>query len=266
MREPQINPEIKDTLISYLESTSRIIGLDLCFYTYAYRQMIPGYWQIHAHPVCMKVKEKHIKECVVHCGNGIPDRILAQEPGVVDKCPFGCTQIIAPVFYGDTLGGVLFAGVFKEEGDKNANAGLRAFRSKEWVATRRNIVKILALGISAVMVSESKTQKNNMRLEIMRFIMENLFYSIRLKDLAKYIKKSQSRTSHLVKEHFGCSFQHLLADMRINRAMSMLSQSNLSVLEISNELGFADQSHFTRTFKARTLLTPLAYRKKHSLV
>jgi AraC family transcriptional regulator len=33
--------------------------------------------------------------------------------------------------------------------------------------------------------------------------------------------------------------------------------------ELSVEAGFADQSHFTRLFRARTGLTPATYRRSH---
>ena len=85
----------------------------------------------------------------------------------------------------------------------------------------------------------------------------------KLEELAAFIQKSPSRTSHLVREYFGCSFQHLVTDIRINRAMAMLTQTNYSVAHIAMELGFSDQSHFTHSFKKWISVTPLAYRKKH---
>lgn len=49
--------------------------------------------------------------------------------------------------------------------------------------------------------------------------------------------------------------------LRIANACRMLRQSRRSLVEIALACGFADQSHFTRTFKRFVNMTPHAYRK-----
>jgi AraC family transcriptional regulator len=49
--------------------------------------------------------------------------------------------------------------------------------------------------------------------------------------------------------------------LRIASACRMLRQSRRSLADIALACGFADQSHFTRTFKRFVNMTPHAYRK-----
>jgi AraC-like DNA-binding protein len=44
-------------------------------------------------------------------------------------------------------------------------------------------------------------------------------------------------------------------------AKSLLKQTTMSIQEIWNCLGFEDASHFTRTFKKLSKITPTEYRK-----
>ena len=57
------------------------------------------------------------------------------------------------------------------------------------------------------------------------------------------------------------SFQIVLAEARREHAEKLLKSTRLSIQEISNILGYADISHFTRAFKKWVGLTPTIYRK-----
>jgi transcriptional regulator GlxA family with amidase domain len=51
--------------------------------------------------------------------------------------------------------------------------------------------------------------------------------------------------------------------IRINRAMQLLVDSEMSVSEISDEIGFCNANYFNKIFKQYVRLTPLAYRKNN---
>jgi len=70
--------------------------------------------------------------------------------------------------------------------------------------------------------------------------------------------------SHLMREfrrRYHCTIGDYVRRLRVERACSLLSASTTSPSEIALDLGFADQSHFNRTFKAGTGMTPTEYRK-----
>jgi AraC family transcriptional regulator len=58
----------------------------------------------------------------------------------------------------------------------------------------------------------------------------------------------------------GCSLGEYARRHRLEHARRLVAAGHLPLVEIASEAGFADQSHFTRTFKRFTGLTPRQYR------
>jgi AraC family transcriptional regulator len=63
------------------------------------------------------------------------------------------------------------------------------------------------------------------------------------------------------RRHFGCTVGAFVRRERVGLACQQLTNSNTPLADIALRTGFADQSHFTRTFKQQIGLTPSAYRK-----
>jgi AraC family transcriptional regulator len=62
-------------------------------------------------------------------------------------------------------------------------------------------------------------------------------------------------------QHYGVSVGQFVRMQRIERARNMLAHSDSTLSDTALLLGFSDQSHFCRTFKKQTGLTPLEYRR-----
>jgi len=61
--------------------------------------------------------------------------------------------------------------------------------------------------------------------------------------------------------YFNCTFGEYVRKLRIEKALALMSDKDLSLTEIAFRCGFADQSHFLRTFKRILGLNPSGYRK-----
>ena len=69
---------------------------------------------------------------------------------------------------------------------------------------------------------------------------------------------------HMVREfskYMGISPIAYLAQRRIDEAKILLSSTNVSILDIANDIGFSSSSYFSQRFKASTGMTPLQYRQ-----
>jgi transcriptional regulator GlxA family with amidase domain len=75
-------------------------------------------------------------------------------------------------------------------------------------------------------------------------------------ELAVRLKLSPSRLRHLFKEGVGISLGQYLRRLRLLRARWLLEASGLTVTEAMAEVGWADESHFRRDFKARFSVSP----------
>jgi AraC family transcriptional regulator len=51
---------------------------------------------------------------------------------------------------------------------------------------------------------------------------------------------------------------------RIQRAKSLIRGDLMPLAEVAQEVGFADQSHFTRRFRVHEGRTPAAYAREHA--
>lgn len=93
----------------------------------------------------------------------------------------------------------------------------------------------------------------------------NFRYNLSLEEYARLCHRSLSS----FKREFGAVFQEppgkWLLRKRVEWAANLLRNSKMNVTEVAYESGFQDVSHFSRAFKARLGVSPLAYRQ-NSLV
>jgi AraC family transcriptional regulator of arabinose operon len=91
---------------------------------------------------------------------------------------------------------------------------------------------------------------------------EHLDQPMRVSALAALANLSAAHFSVLFKEQTGCSPRDYLHLLRIHRACQLLRSSNLNVKEIATRLGYQDQFHFSRQFKAFQVVPPSEYRDR----
>jgi len=88
-------------------------------------------------------------------------------------------------------------------------------------------------------------------------------------NLAYIAKELGIHPVHLSRDfarYFNCSFGEYIRKIRIEKALTMINNKNINFSDIVFECGFADQSHFIRSFKTITNTTPLQYRKQLSVL
>lgn len=80
--------------------------------------------------------------------------------------------------------------------------------------------------------------------------------------LAAELHLSPAHFSRLFKKHTGQSPLDFLVETRLARARHLLRETHLSIGEIAERLDYADVYFFSRQFKQKTGLPPLAYRRQ----
>lgn len=95
---------------------------------------------------------------------------------------------------------------------------------------------------------------------IREYIRKNLASNIGLTELAGQVNLSPHYFSMLFKHSLGVSPHRYVLQERIHEAQRKLPVGRTSISELALNLGFSDQSHFSRAFRKMTGTTPKRYR------
>ncbi|AKD55680.1 helix-turn-helix domain-containing protein [Spirosoma radiotolerans] len=79
--------------------------------------------------------------------------------------------------------------------------------------------------------------------------------------LAEHVNLSPSYLSDMLRSLIGQNAQHYIHDKLIEKAKEKLSTTTLSVSEVAYVLGFEHSQSFSKLFKTKTNLSPLAFRR-----
>jgi AraC family transcriptional regulator len=79
-------------------------------------------------------------------------------------------------------------------------------------------------------------------------------------DLAGIAHMSEFHFSRLFKQSTGYAPYRYVMGRRVQRGRELLAKTALPLHEISEKLGFGDQSHFTTVFKKNVGMTPKQFR------
>jgi AraC family transcriptional regulator len=109
-----------------------------------------------------------------------------------------------------------------------------------------------------------KEYKNGLPLYQLKLIIEyiqaHLEENLTLTQLASLIQISPHYFASLFKQSTGLSPYKYITKCRLDKAKMLLRQRDLSIAFICQEVGFKNQSHFTRVFRQYFQITPKAYR------
>jgi len=97
---------------------------------------------------------------------------------------------------------------------------------------------------------------------IFRFIGENCGNTVHVRQAARLCGMSESHFMSFFKQVTGLSFVAYFNHFRIERAQALLAASDESMVSISQQVGFCDQSYFGTVFRKIVGMPPAAYRRR----
>lgn len=96
------------------------------------------------------------------------------------------------------------------------------------------------------------------------YIDTHLEEELSIDDIARNFYISKTTLYNTTREVLNMSLNDYIAKARINTAKALLADTDYSIEIISQKIGYASISSFSRFFKARTGIAPLQYRKAQS--
>jgi AraC-like DNA-binding protein len=97
------------------------------------------------------------------------------------------------------------------------------------------------------------------------FMRRNLHRSLQRDDIADAVHYSAAHLAELFRDMTGTTLIARLTELRMERAKSLLIESDLPITHISLEVGYNSFSHFTQLFKRQVGISPSDYRRMGGL-
>ena len=95
---------------------------------------------------------------------------------------------------------------------------------------------------------------------ILDYIISN-YSDVSIRSLSEHFHFSEPYCSKLVKEASGSTFSELLTSIKMRQSENLLAHTQLSVEEISDQVGYKNPESFIRCFKRIYKLSPSQYRR-----
>ncbi len=111
-------------------------------------------------------------------------------------------------------------------------------------------------------LDDPRRQTGGRIVPLFEFLEKHYNQAISVEDAADLLGISKPHFMRLFKHATGQSFISYLNHFRIAKAQALLASSDIPIAQLSQEVGFCDQSYFGSVFRKTVRMTPLAYRRR----
>ena len=105
-------------------------------------------------------------------------------------------------------------------------------------------------------------QENALDERIARYIVTHIQEKFDAEKLSKTFFISSSKLKEIFRKNFSCTPYQYYQDKRLSIAKTMLSETEMSIDEIAVKLNFVDRNHFSKFFRSKEGVSPVAYRNR----
>jgi len=205
------------------------------------------------------------------------DKCRTARQSEIHVCHAGLMDAAIPILLEDTIAGYLIMGPMKQNAEFSAAAELirrYPLNSDDMRChydslplydpeTIRSIANI-ALMLTRYILTENMLKPYSSRIteQAVEYIEENLSRRITVHELETTLHLSKSMLYKLFRERFGCTVSEYVNRRRVERSLHFLLNSDMSMEEISQHVGFSDSAYFGKQFKKEKGISPLQFRKQ----
>ncbi len=140
----------------------------------------------------------------------------------------------------------------------NAFATLSSLNDQKLI---KDFAQAFLLECTAAISNIRKTDTNPIIKKVCDYVEQNLSKDISLEMAADFAGVSSFYLSKLFKEEKGETFINFVSDKRLEKSCELLAETELSIKEITAQVGYNDQNYYSRIFKSKYGFSPKEYRK-----
>lgn len=138
----------------------------------------------------------------------------------------------------------------------------RPYYESSVIALLTELMILLQRSSSTPQPGEQKHPLHELVTDVATFIRTHYNEALTIEETARHFFISPSYLSRVFYRFTGFHFREYIVHLRVKEAERLLGESNVKIQEIAPAIGFEHLSHFNKTFKRVTGLTPLQYRKE----
>lgn len=243
-------------------------------------------YSFHSNPYCQYIKGICRKMEV--CGKKY-EKVLQKirtDGEFFGVCHAGVGEFVYPLIVNDQLTGYVSVSGYKGISEDEAKSKAEHFATKynfkkEKIFEKRDeflnnhipekndldvLIRPLLFMLEAYLEKNQELilDDNDLYTKMLKYINENYKKHITMGSLSQKFSYSVSTLSHIFKKRSGMSINEYIKKMRIEESKWLLKQTNYSVTEISNILGFCNSAYFSSIFKNKCGISPQVYRKNNT--
>lgn len=190
--------------------------------------------------------------------NSLLGQILFHNPGNINLLKARLVELLSVLSRAAAQGGV----------DINAllNKNLEYINKVLTIDTQEDICVWISHALDDFIESVYSSQdakKMSQLKPVIEYMQTHYDQPLTLADIAKVAHLSISRLAHLFREQMGITLIDYLTNVRINHAKRMLLMTENNCTRICYDVGYNNQSYFTRVFKQITSMTPREFRTQN---
>lgn len=151
-----------------------------------------------------------------------------------------------------------------EEGNLEDLAGLDQRFTAEWEAL--DDPESLCLWIVRVFdelkgaAHSGQGPRSDLLKRVLDFIESHFSEDLPVERIAREVCLSPSRLTHRMRSEYNSTLGRCIVKVRMEKAKTLLRDTDTSISAIAQDVGYRDQSHFTRIFRRHVGFTPKGYR------
>ncbi|NRF37191.1 AraC family transcriptional regulator [Pedobacter foliorum] len=135
----------------------------------------------------------------------------------------------------------------------------------QFLETQGILLQLMARFSGPEIITQRERQQIPVKiLDTISHIVVSLHLPLSVTSLAARIHQNSEYFSRLFQQYTGSRPLAYITERRIERAQYLIMTSNAKYADIAQQTGFENLSHFSRTFKKITGMSPGEYKKKHS--
>lgn len=123
--------------------------------------------------------------------------------------------------------------------------------------TKEDFLEVICQFCESIILQK---EGNDIISKVKKYIHNHYQGSISLDDVAAHVELTPTYFTKIFKEQINLTFIDYVTNVRIEKSKELLLNTNLSLKEISYEVGYKDPNYFSRVFKKWTNLSPRQFR------